>query len=300
MYMSSEISGGVGKRESQTKIKTALAYLHWYSKVPELGHLSLCTPLTPDDPTVPGPTPQGFGHHPSSFQRASTSCLAQLRAMQLEKATDTAFFERRPKVIGSKANRADESSTTLRRWDLAAAAIAAYPPIREHLAMYTHIHETNLCLHFRAEELLVQRVHNWPSDDLLRNVGGLTVGMILWLASFAYGAIHATAWNNHFPTTTEKWLWRSSAVYISFCGGLWIILNYVAQKCRPINAFWEKWMDGGTKWYHDLLIGSSVLICGSAYLLARAFIVIEAFLGIRSLPADAYTTASWSQVFPHF
>ena len=47
--------------------------------------------------------------------------------------------------------------------------------------------------------------------------------MVLWLANFCYGGIHAAAWNDHFPSEVEKWLWRSSASYIGFCGGLWVV-----------------------------------------------------------------------------
>lgn len=48
---------------------------------------------------------------------------------------------------------------------------------------------------FQVRGVLVRRVWNWPSDDLLRHVGGLVVGMVLWLACLAYGAatlVHGT------------------------------------------------------------------------------------------------------------
>lgn len=37
-----------------------------------------------------------------------------------------------------------------------------------------------------------------------------------------------------------------------------------------------------------------------AYLLARAYILVEDFLELRSLPASAYQTVEWGQVIPHF
>lgn len=73
-------------------------------------------------------------------------------------------------------------------------------------------------------------------------------------------------------------------MYIAFCGGLWIILNYVAQAYRPLNDFWEKWMDGKKRWWHNLILGTPVVICGTSFLLARVYIVLEAFLSIRELP----------------
>ena len=147
---------------------------------------------------------------------------------------------------------------------------------------------------------MVDRARNWPSDDLLRNVGGLIISMILWLACFLYGAIHLTAWNDHFPTNAEKWLWRTSGLYIGFCSALWIVLNSITQAYEPLNTFWERWMDGGGRWWHNIILGAPVVLCGLSLIFARGFVVIEAFVSIRELPAAAYETPTWTQVFPHF
>ncbi|KAF2185950.1 hypothetical protein K469DRAFT_778031, partial [Zopfia rhizophila CBS 207.26] len=49
------------------------------------------------------------------------------------------------------------------------------------------------CIHPQPTKLLKLYIQNWPYDDLLRNVGSLTVGMILWLSNFIYGGLHAAA-----------------------------------------------------------------------------------------------------------
>ena len=328
MYMSSEMSGEIDKHaiESQTRVKTLFASMRLYSKVPEMDILSFrpsvqipsthnvdepsdnssvtvissCSP----DASVRGEDSayaEAINDWPLQTQGlilASNTCLTELRAKRLVKAASTAFFERRPRVKGIDFARSTISDVRMKRWALATTAIETYPVLREHHVF--HSHYDNRCLHFKSEEYLVRRVRNWPSDDLLRDVGGLVVGMILWLACLAYGAVHLTAWNDHFPTVAEQWLWRSSSLYIGFCGGLWIVLNYLAQSFGPLNAFWEKWMDGGGRWWQNLLIGIPVLVCGVSLILARAFIVIEAFISIRELPAAAYDTPTWTQVFPHF
>ena len=326
MYMTSEISGAVDEKsiESQTKIKTLFASLHLYSKVPEIESMSFRQPDQSRDSTIaehPSQTPSatGFalneGNRPGKFRLessvdgtwplpaqgfnpASRTCLSQLRSKTLEKAAGTAFFERKPRIKGVNNNANNVLKTCINRWSLASSAIEAHPAIREHYLFHTH--QQGQCLHFKPEELLVDRVQNWPWDDLLRNVGGLVVGMILWLACLAYGAIHLTAWNDHFPTVIEQWLWRSSSLYIGFCGGLWIVLNYVTQAYAPLNAFWDSWMDGEGKWWQNVLLGVPVVLCGLALIFARAFIVIEAFVSIRELPMGAYETPTWTQVFPHF
>lgn len=124
--------------------------------------------------------------------------------------------------------------------------------------------------------------------------------MILWLSNLIYGGLHALAWNEHFPTLAERWLWRVSAVYIGFCGGLWIVLNWIAQAYKPLNEFWEGWMKRKKTILHNFVLGALVFLYRSALGLARAFIVLESFLSIRELPQAAYQTPTWSQVLPHF
>ncbi|KAI4258220.1 MAG: hypothetical protein L6R42_005221 [Xanthoria sp. 1 TBL-2021] len=321
MFMTSEISGLVDESalKSQTSIKTMFAFLHLYSKAPEiesicLRHRPLACGTDPPDLTLNGDT---FAHSDNKglssgapeaclgeersvreLDVAPSACLEELRNKRLEKAAGTAFFERRPRILVPERSLGLVDHSKRRRWDLAAVAIRDYPAIQYNHVL--HSHHNDGCLHFIPEELLVARVQNWPWDDLLRDVGGLVVGLVLWLANFGYGAIHAAAWNDHFPTVAEKWLWRSSAVYIGFCGALWIILNYVAQAYRPLNEFWEKWMDGKKKGWQNVLIGIPVVLCGASLLFARAFLVVEAFVSVRELPAAAYVTPAWSQVFPHF
>lgn len=329
MFMSSEIplSGTADEKSlrSETSIKTMFAFLHLYSKEPEIKALclrqrALHSDADSQDRTLTGKSPEyvipdNHSHElPSGlyqkqvgeeFAVAPSTCLNELRSKRRETAAGTAFFERRPRVIGS-AKESDPAmkltgNSKRRRWDLAATAIRDYPCITGNFLIYSHQdHQEERCSHFSPEELLVARVQNWPWVDLLRDVGGLVVGLVLWLANFGYGAIHAAAWNDHFPTATEKWLWRSSAVYVGFCGGLWIILNYVAQAYRPLNEFWEKWMDGKGRTWQNILIGIPVVICGASLLFARAFLIIEAFVSVRELPASAYMTPTWLQVFPHF
>ena len=326
MYMSSEMSGEVSQNsiKSQTKVKTLFASLHLFSRVPEMESMAYCIPQHIDDhsetedssndlPVKPlssnlsgksdsegaklparSPTPP-LTH---AFVPASKDCLTESQVSKLEKTAGTAFFERRPRVKAATFKLNDSSLECRERWRLAASAIQTYPAIKKHYLAKSH--QLDRCLHFKSEELLVPRVQNWPWDDLLRNVGGLIVGMILWLACFAYGSIHAAAWNDHFPSPVEKWIWRSSSLYIAFCGGLWIVLNYIVLSNKTLNTFWERWMDGGGKWWQNVIISIPVVICGGSLILARAFIVIEAFVSIRELPAGAYDTPTWSQVFPHF
>jgi len=55
-------------------------------------------------------------------------------------------------------------------------------------------------------------------------------------------------------------------------------------------------MDAKSKWYFNILIGLLVFICGLSFCTARLYIVVEAVISIRRLPAAAYLTADWTQV----
>ena len=49
-------------------------------------------------------------------------------------------------------------------------------------------------------------------------------------------------------------------------------------------------MNGKSKWYLNIPIGFLVFFCGFSFCAARLYIVIEAVISIRCLPAAAYLT----------
>uniref|UniRef100_L7J1S9 Wax synthase domain-containing protein n=1 Tax=Pyricularia oryzae (strain P131) TaxID=1143193 RepID=L7J1S9_PYRO1 len=242
MYSSSEMSGYLNptRVRSQTWIKTLFAHLSLYSKTPELETLCIRTTFDPQTAREGNTSPlkkTGSLETVSGitfFHQAPNDCLAILQA-QRRKDTGTAFFERRPRVLGQGTK---PSVASKRRWLNLAVAIDTYPQLMQHdrLLLRHHVGRAN-CVHLKPEQLMVDHVGNWPSSDLLRDVDGLVVGMVLWLANFVYGGIHMAAWNDHFPTEAEKWLWRGSSSYIAFCGGLWVVLNFAVSRIPKLNEF---------------------------------------------------------------
>ncbi|MCJ1311237.1 hypothetical protein MMC25_004908 [Agyrium rufum] len=291
MYISSELSGEIKMVGHTRGLKSMLAKFNLYSRRPEINFLRFCPSQTENEQV----------HDDAelcSLKAASKTCLPHSKRVELAEAADTAVVERRPKCRSKTFAEDKINDITLKRWALASEALQTCDFIMKDHVSFSH--DDGQCRHLKAEEFLVNNVQNWPLNDLLRDVGSLGVGMMLWAASFVYGAIHAAAWNDHFPTVTEKWLWKASAVYIGFCGGLWIILNYLAQKLGSVNRFWDRWMEGQTRWCHYIIFGVPVVVCGSSFLFARVFIVVEAFINLRELPMTAYDTPNWEQVFPHF
>lgn len=301
MLMCSELSGRVDRQsiQEQTVVKKMFASVDVYSKTPEISQICLCK-STVD------------GTYDATLRLATKPSLDDMKQQQRgkkSKSSDAAFFERRPR-LGCKAyTQSFGSASTIRRWELAAEAIAAYPVLQESdrfLSHDTHMSSDgeppprDCCLHPKPVEYVTARISNWPYNDLLRNVGGLQVGIVLWMCNFVYGGLHAAAWNEHFPSDVERWLWRISCVYIGFCGGLWVILNYLATLLPRANTFWESWMDGKKHWIWSIILGGVVFLCGSTFCASRVYLVIEAFMSIRSLVPAAYETPRLSQLMPHF
>ena len=193
--------------------------------------------------------------------------------------------------------------TDLRRWNLAVKAIENYSAPASRMTPATESNGNDVKdlnrFNFTNEELVTEYSSNWPSEHLLRGTEGLVMGMILWSASMAFGAIHLAAWRDHFPTVIEGWLWRASALWIAGSGAIWILINMLAKLTPPINRFWEDVVAMKVGLLPRVVLLVLCGFCGAAYVLSRLFLVVDAFLSLRALPPSAFMTPEWSQLFPH-
>ena len=138
--------------------------------------------------------------------------------------------------------------------------------------------------------------------------------ILLIAATCLYGALHIAAWNSHFTTNSEEWLWRTSAALIGASGfavAVWFSLLPVFSELS--SKYLKDPFKVTEKWYFDALqvyaiivlsipallaavVAVLLLLC---YVAARAFIVVEAFICLRSQPPSAYVVSSWASWFPH-
>lgn len=214
---------------------------------------------------------------------------------------------RRLSVLVTPAARSDtiEDSEDGRtsRWDLAAEAVDAYPAIRQRFKEMNYAGvdgEASTCLQEEEpEELLVKFSSNWSTVGLLHGEHGLVMGIILWFASMAFGGIHAAAWHNYFPSDAEAWIWRCSATYISWSGLVWLTINLSAKMFKPIDDLWMGQRLSRAPWVRSWLLAILCALCGSLYIFARLYLVVEAFMSIRQLPVGAYQTPAWTEILPH-
>lgn len=111
------------------------------------------------------------------------------------------------------------------------------------------------------------------------------------MLSIAYSGSHATAWNAHFATFAERTLWRVSCIIIA-SGGLCGVLIVCAFAFLDLSG--DRLKSSHHRWviyevYRPLvkiLSCVGILLCG----LAKVFIVVEAFISVRSLPEGASTS----------
>jgi hypothetical protein len=108
----------------------------------------------------------------------------------------------------------------------------------------------------------------------------------LWAACLivclGFGALHLVAWNFHFPTQAERWLWRVSSLGCIVLPTLMCLYSILRE--RDVK-FTDKRVNNGF----------AVL-----YVLFRIYMFVEMFVGLRSVPASVYQTPEWSQYFPAF
>jgi uncharacterized membrane protein YsdA (DUF1294 family) len=150
--------------------------------------------------------------------------------------------------------------------------------------------------------------------------------MIGALAILLYSSIFLIAWNSHFPTATEKLLWRiASGTVLAYAvvGGFTELyfnktmfraksaqeraqailkqkrdpkgrIGRLATKLRNLDPSQDPELEIPIR----ALVPVSIL-CAS-YCMGRGLILTEDLIGLRSLPESAFQTVSWSKYVPHW
>ena len=246
------------------------------------------------------PYPVGF----SNSSVSSTSSLTSLAsAFKVRPMTALAPKGMSLSEVGLAINARLEASQCLQssRWALAAEALHNHPALQSRIkARETIVNDTQMqWLQPVTEELLDESIGNWASSNLLRSMSGFVMGMVLWSASMVCGGVHAAAWHGHFPSRTEAILWRFSSVCIPSSGFTWIMINLLARISNHFKAYWKNVETLRAHWTSLVPLGTLAALCGLAYVLARVYLVVEAFISLRKLPAAAYDSLQWTELIQH-
>jgi len=213
---------------------------------------------------------------------------------------------------------------TISRWGLTCQSL------QEHDAIWSHYKkdlETGEGLETRyigyeyplsglKRNFVESEMPNWPGKDLIPHASEYSSAIFFFLCCLAYGGIHAAAWNFNFPTDSERFLWRLSAIYFG-CSGLGVflhwgvefLLSFVPKRvldtgltgefptdcCCAVDFIVYMVVAGLTRCF-ALIIFAPVL----AYAIARTYLVVEAFYSLRDLPVGVYSATDWSRYLMHF
>ena len=323
MYMSSQISGWRRHRPGILK-------KHW--KDPELSILTFNSPES--DQNRPGIRAETI----ETSSEGTEDVLGTPLHSSLRTSLQHGTFSPRPIQALAEKEQLDEDELyrTLesrlessrdfqeQRWALAAKAISTYPAIASRMKTRHVQARVSSCVQLSqsaqtgadiddpwcnnrfvtyleplTEELVDDAIGNWARENLLRNVSGFVMGMILWSASMAYGGIHIAAWNSFFPTPVERLLWRCSALCIAASGLVWILINMSAHWSPAIKAYWKSVAALRADIVSLIGLGGLATLCGFAYVLARLFLVVESLISLRVLPKKTFETMQWTQLVPH-
>jgi hypothetical protein len=132
------------------------------------------------------------------------------------------------------------------------------------------------------------RPPNWVlANKWLRSI------FVFSFTAVLYGGIHAKAWQAHFPTEIEGQMWKASVIYVALYG----IFMFGAWKLVLLMSF-----DKYPRRLVAILAGTGsalIVVLTMLYSFYRSYLVVEGFIGLRSLPATAFETPDWPEYLPH-
>ncbi len=145
-----------------------------------------------------------------------------------------------------------------------------------------------------SEELLREHGVQWMTEyQSLFDAGSdldygndRNLSLVSGLIAMAFAACHLIGWGFYFPTRIEQILWRLSSV---LCGVTPIVLGVIAwfRNEAELARFWY-------------IVGRQIVVSLiGLYFIVRAYLLVEVFVSLRSVPIDVYRNVNWSAYLPH-
>ncbi|KAK0723444.1 hypothetical protein B0T26DRAFT_641902, partial [Lasiosphaeria miniovina] len=158
-------------------------------------------------------------------------------------------------------------------------------------------------------EPLARRILSWQQflDPRMSWDGVLSVGVFVFV-TLACSGIHASAWNDEFPSAIEHLLWKVSCIYLPCYGILAMVIITAIHRSSKKDMFVFRLRDIGRALspylgvFKPFLFGPGAFFLGSltlGFVGARVYFVVESFLALRNNPRAAYDTPNWTQYLPH-
>ena len=134
-------------------------------------------------------------------------------------------------------------------------------------------------------DLIRSRCEDLPRMEHMTEEFSVVLGF--GAAAFIYGGLHALAWFAHFNSSIAQLLWRLSVCMVM--GGnpvtyvLWKTVWVIDKSKSPTITLFLG--------FPYFTLYAMLLV---AYIIARAYLVVECFIGLSHLPAGVYDVPSWA------
>lgn len=106
-----------------------------------------------------------------------------------------------------------------------------------------------------------------------------------------FGALHLLSWNQHFPTPTEKMVWR---ICLCFAVGIPPLFLFMTWATLRITHMKRQWL----YWCHVSVLLVAYILLPVLYVLSRSFVLVEVFRSLAYLPSRTFI-ATFTAEIPH-
>ncbi|KAJ3546424.1 hypothetical protein NMY22_g2060 [Coprinellus aureogranulatus] len=135
------------------------------------------------------------------------------------------------------------------------------------------------------------------SDANLYEEWGARTWLVYSVSPAVFGALHSFAWYSHFPSGTERLLWRISCIVPVVHALLWITGVLLESQSRKLSC--SQPMRGTCHILSRALAYFYFLISNSVNLAARLVFIVLPLLQLRDLPPLVHESVPRSDFLPH-
>jgi hypothetical protein len=123
----------------------------------------------------------------------------------------------------------------------------------------------------------------------------LSAMVILPLFGIVFGGIHCLGWNLDYPSRTEKTIWRIASLTITLTPPISTLsfakLSRLADETPHCRGKWGRAMDT-IQSILAVTLFALIVFPPCVYLLARLFLLVEAFASLRHQPTTAFQSVN--------
>ena len=141
----------------------------------------------------------------------------------------------------------------------------------------------------------------------------LIARILILVFPLLYCGSHLSAWNFHFPTVVEMWMWRGACLIMIGAPPIFlhfqIVMNPFGEPKWVEEIDEDKWGDRSAmdKTRIVLKYGFFIihwflaeLFVKKFFLFSRLYLLVESLASLRSPANGTYTTVDWTEYIPHF